>query len=93
MILKHKNIKNYFQNIYNNLVMTIMAIATIVGMNELPSHQAVKVVTPLVPVKVEVNSFNGTSLNPVRREEDETSLDYVSYNQSQRTHPRSKNYQ
>ena len=69
----------------------LMTLATVVGMLELPSHTIGRAV--LSSPTTSLNSNNSNQLNnPLRREKEENTIEYVSYSESQRTPSRSGKY-
>jgi hypothetical protein len=66
--------------------LVVMTFATMVGMLELPSHTVNRVVLPTQVMSFASNSNNSSELNnPIRREKEETTSEYISYSESQRT--------
>ena len=70
------------------LGMTLMAAAATFGMMELPNHPNSRVAVPNQPVLAFANVEDEYN-NPIKREQQETGPQYISYSVSQRTPARS----
>ncbi len=82
-----KNNKNTYK-IWQGIGVTLMSIAALIGLVEVPERPTKAILfTPAY-----VFSSESHDVNPLRREREETSPHYVSYNASQRTPGRMGKY-
>ena len=83
-----KQTTNQINQLAQQVGMTLMAAAATFGMAELPNHLNSKIALPNQPVLAFANveeEFN----NPIKREQQESGPQYISYSVSQRTPARS----
>ena len=90
MFIKTKIYLLSHMKIASNLSMFLMSLATILGMLELSQEPYQKVILTDQSTLV-IKAVNNPN-NPIRRENEETDSNYVSYRESQRTYPRSGRY-
>lgn len=86
-------ITDYAGNLGLYATTSAMTVATVVGMLELPDHNAAganRFILPSQVVRVEANDDLNELNNPIRRETEESTPQYKSYSQTQRTPSRSK---
>ncbi len=72
------------KTIQKNIGISVMTVAAIVGMLELPDHNVKKVITPIFVSPLSGNIASQLN-NPIRRDKEEMATEYVSYSESQRT--------
>jgi hypothetical protein len=75
------------QKISAQIGMTLMTLAAVTGMLELPSHTDTRVVLPGQPSFALSNDYNQLN-DPIRREREDPAPHYASYSIIQRTHSR-----
>ena len=85
-------IPNYLKKYSTEAGLTIMALATIIGLVDIPDH-TVKVAY-ITPQPIKYGNVNGVNqeTNPMRREKEENSTEYLSYSEAERTPSRSKRF-
>jgi hypothetical protein len=86
------NISNSLLKYSSEIGLTIMAMATMLGIVDIPEHTYKAVPVTLQTSKYSTFNQNYQNSNPLRREKEENATEYVSYGEVERTPSRSGKY-
>lgn len=90
---KETNIQEFIKNHTSDVGITIMALATLVGLVDLQEHTVRPVVITSQPSKYSNVDQLGDDSNPLRREKEENAKEYISYSEAERTPSRSRKFE
>lgn len=88
-----KNIQKNIMKYYGEIGLTIMALATMIGVIDIPEHTSRPAAAFIQPSKYSTFNQYSDNTNPLRREKEENATEYVSYSEAERTPSRSRKYE